>query len=233
MNVYYFIIKNNVRETSNKTLLLLKAKEGVSPACHVWSSCAHTCEILRNFYLRGSAGWWLRAEASGWDSLFWMCGDRLRVTPWYSYAFFFWAGSHGLRSPSLLGFHSFPHLYPLLPPSSPSASWLFAWIANEKDKYFKLIKMYFDLWSSVFQVGSGGSLLFSLSYGESVSNVVRQACWSFVLQDTVSAFNLMLPLIKKYQHWREHGNSSLFNGRETKLVLVKRRSVSCFFLGID
>lgn len=90
---------------------------------------------------------------------------------------------------------------PFLPPSLLSASWLFSWIAKKKDKHFKQIKMYFDLWSSFFQVASGCSLLFLLSYREPMGNVVRQACWSFFLQDTISSFNLMLSLIKKCQHW--------------------------------
>lgn len=66
---------------------------------------------------------------------------------------FSWSESHGLwyhNWASLLGFHSSAAFSSVIPsPSSLSASWLFAWIAKKKDKYFQL--MYFESWSSLFK----------------------------------------------------------------------------------
>ena len=104
---------------------------------------------------------------------------------------------------SLLGFYSSADFSSIIPPSSSlSAFLLFAWIAK-KDKRFQLIKMYFDSWSPLSKWFQDSVFLFLLSYGNLVGNAIRQVCYYFFLHESVSSFNLMLSLIKKYQHWGE------------------------------
>ena len=137
--------------------------------------------------------------------------------------FFSWAVSHGFwyhNWASLLGFYSSADFSSIIPPpSSLSAFLLFAWIAK-KDKPFQLIKMYFDSWSPLSKWFQDSVFLFLLSYGDLVGNAIRQVCDYFFLYKSVSSFNLMLSLIKKYQHWREKKKYQSFPWQGNRANLI-------------